>query len=314
MVTALIYCAVIYIIGLLSARLMRVDGLTLAQILGSGTFLDNPDAVVRWYISVRPGVLAYIIDLLLNFMTWLLYAGFVVFVLRMIRQQRNSLWNLMDGFQNFLKIIGLNILTGIFVALWSLLFVIPGIIAAYRYRQALYLLLDHPEMGVLECIRESKRLMRGHKAELFILDLSFIGWALLSIIPFVSVYTLPYTESTYALYYSMLREQDAGPRPRPRSRPRSLVQQLKRRKKTPAVRRVLFLSGLRPGSGGGLHEADQDGRAHGAVGAAGGVEGGVGHAVHELGVGAVIHSGGGPGGDGLGVGVGELGSVTSAAP
>ena len=137
-VTALIYCAVMYIISLLSARLMRVDGLTLAQILGSGTFLDNPDAVVRWYISVRPGVLAYIIDLLLNFMTWLLYAGFVVFVLRMIRQQRNSLWNLMDGFQNFLKIIGLNILTGIFVALWSLLFVIPGIIAAYRYRQALY--------------------------------------------------------------------------------------------------------------------------------------------------------------------------------
>lgn len=202
-----------YIISLLSARLMRVDGLTLAQILGSGTFLDNPDAVVRWYISVRPGVLAYIIDLLLNFMTWLLYAGFVVFVLRMIRQQRNSLWNLMDGFQNFLKIIGLNILTGIFVALWSLLFVIPGIIAAYRYRQALYLLLDHPEMGVLECIRESKRLMRGHKAELFILDLSFIGWALLSIIPFVSVYTLPYTESTYALYYSMLREQDAVPGP-----------------------------------------------------------------------------------------------------
>lgn len=209
-ITALIYCAVMYIISLLSARLMRVDGLTLAQLLGSGTFLENPDVAVRWYISVRPGIFAYVIDLLLNFMTWLLYAGFVVFVLRMIRQQQNSLWNLMDGFQNFLKIICLNILTGIFTALWSLLFIIPGIIAAYRYRQALYLLLDHPEMGIMECIRESKRLMVGHKAELFILDLSFIGWALLSIIPFVSVYTLPYTESTYALYYSMLREQDAA--------------------------------------------------------------------------------------------------------
>ncbi len=209
-ITALIYCAVMYIISLLSARLMRVDGLTLAQLLGSGTFLENPDVAVRWYISVRPGIFAYVIDLLLNFMTWLLYAGFVVFVLRMIRQQQNSLWNLMDSFQNFLKIIGLNILTGIFTALWSLLFIIPGIIAAYRYRQALYLLLDHPEMGIMECIRESKRLMVGHKAELFILDLSFIGWALLSIIPFVSVYTLPYTESTYALYYSMLREQDAA--------------------------------------------------------------------------------------------------------
>lgn len=212
-VTALIYCAVVYIIGLLSARLMRVDGFTLAQLINSGYAMENPDAVVRWYITARPGIFAYVIDLLLNFMTWLLYAGFVVFVLRMIRQQQNSLWNLMDGFQNFLKIIGLNIVTSIFIALWSLLFVIPGIVAAYRYRQALYLLLDHPEMGILECIRESKRLMRGHKAELFILDLSFIGWALLSIIPFVSVYTLPYTESTYALYYSMLREQDAAPGP-----------------------------------------------------------------------------------------------------
>lgn len=214
-ITALIYCAVIYVISLLSARIMRVDGLTLAQLMSSGYALENPEAVVDWYISVRPGVFAYVIDILLNFMSYLLYAGFVIFVLRMIRQEQNSLWNLMDGFQNFLKIIGLNIVTSIFVALWSLLFVIPGIIAAYRYRQALYLLLDHPEMGIFECIRESKRLMRGHKAELFILDLSFIGWSLLSIIPFVSVYTLPYTESTYALYYSMLREQDAAPGPDP---------------------------------------------------------------------------------------------------
>ena len=212
-ITALIYCAVIYVISLLSARLMRVDGLTLAQLLNSGYAVENPEVLVQWYISVRPGVFAYVIDVLLNFMSYLLYAGFVIFVLRMIRQQQNSLWNLMDGFQSFLKIIGLNIITGILTFLWSLLFIIPGIIAAYRYRQALYLLLDHPEMGVLECIRESKRLMRGHKAELFILDLSFIGWALLSIIPFVSVYTLPYTESTYALYYSMLREQDAAPGP-----------------------------------------------------------------------------------------------------
>lgn len=212
-ITALIYCAVIYVISLLSARLMRVDGLTLAQLLSSGYATENPEVLVQWYISVRPGVFAYVIDVLLNFMSYLLYAGFVIFVLRMIRQQPNSLWNLMDGFQSFLKIIGLNIITGIFTFLWSLLFIIPGIVAAYRYRQALYLLLDHPEMGIFECIRESKRLMRGHKAELFILDLSFIGWALLSIIPFVSVYTLPYTESTYALYYSMLREQDAAPGP-----------------------------------------------------------------------------------------------------
>lgn len=94
--------------------------------------------------------------------------------------------------------------------LWGLLFVIPGIVASYRYRQALYLLLDHPEMGIMECISESKRMMRGHKAELFILDLSFLGWSLLTIIPFVSVYVLPYMQSTYAIYYMHLRELDGG--------------------------------------------------------------------------------------------------------
>ena len=202
-----------YIISLLSARLMRVDGLTLAQLLGSGTFLENPDVAVRWYISVRPGIFAYVIDLLLNFMIWLLYAGFVVFVLRMIRQQQNSLWNLMDGFQNFLKIIGLNILTGIFTALWSLLFIIPGIIAAYRYRQALYLLLDHPEKSAWQCLRESGALMRGHKWELFVLDLSFLGWMLLSaLFAPVSIWLDPYRAITNANYYNRLVGAQGGPR------------------------------------------------------------------------------------------------------
>ena len=208
-VTALIYCAVMYIISLLSARLMRVDGLTLAQILGSGTFLDNPDAVVRWYISVRPGVLAYIIDLLLNFMTWLLYADFVVFVLRMIRQQRNSLWNLMDGFQNFLKIIGLNILTGIFVALWSLLFVIPGIIAAYRYRFALYNLCENPELGVMDALNMSKQQTRGYKLDLFVLDVTFLGWSLLCVLTagILSIWITPYIQQTDLGYFEAIKAE-----------------------------------------------------------------------------------------------------------
>ncbi len=212
-IMALVYSVIAYVMGLLSARLLNVDVVSVVKHLGADVVMENPEVFVRYYIGRAPGTFAYFIELLLRIMGMLLYAGQVVFILNMVRGLQNSLWNLMDGFQSFLRIIGLRILMAIFVFLWSLLFVIPGIVAAYRYRLALYLLLDHPEMGVMECIRESKRLMRGHKAELFILDLSFIGWALLSIIPFVSVYTLPYTESTYALYYSMLREQDAAPGP-----------------------------------------------------------------------------------------------------
>ena len=205
-ITALIYCAVVYVIGLLSAKLMRVDALAYLQVLSE----SSPEYAVRFYISNAPGAFAYVIDLLLRCMMLLLNAGFIIFILKMVRRQENSLWNLMDGFQHFLKIIGLWIMMAVYVFLWSLLLVIPGIIAAYRYRQALYLLLDHPEMGIMECISESKRMMRGHKAELFILDLSFLGWSLLTIIPFVSVYVLPYMESTYAIYYMHLRELDGG--------------------------------------------------------------------------------------------------------
>ena len=206
-IMALVYSVIAYVMGLLSARLLNVDVVSVVKHLGADVVMENPEIFINYYIGRAPGAFAYFIELLLRIMGMLLYAGQVVFILNMVRGLQNSLWNLMDGFQSFLRIIGLRILMAIFVFLWSLLFVIPGIVAAYRYRLALYLLLDHPEMGVTECIRESKRLMRGHKAELFILDLSFIGWALLSVIPFVSIYTIPYTEATYALYYCQLAAQ-----------------------------------------------------------------------------------------------------------
>ena len=78
----------------------------------------------------------------------------------------------------FGRALGLRLMTGILTALWSLLFVIPGIVAAYRYALAPYLMAEHPEMGVMEAISQSKALMRGNKWRLFCLQLSFIGWGM----------------------------------------------------------------------------------------------------------------------------------------
>ncbi len=85
-----------------------------------------------------------------------------------------------------------------------MLFIIPGIVASYKYRMAIYIQIDNPEYSASECIRISKEMMMGHKAELFVLELSFIGWALLTIIPFVSLYVLPYIETTTANFYNVL--------------------------------------------------------------------------------------------------------------
>ncbi len=130
--------------------------------------------------------------------------GFVIYALNVSRLRPAGVGTLFDGFSIFWRALLLRILMGIFIFLWSLLLIIPGIIAAYRYRMATYLLIDHPEMSPLECIRASKQMMAGHKGELFVLDLSFLGWALLCIIPFVAVWVAPYMEVTYANYYQAL--------------------------------------------------------------------------------------------------------------
>ena len=139
-------------------------------------------------------------------------AGFILFLLNTIRRTDACFGNLLDAFPLFFKLFMLSLLTGIFIFLWSLLLIFPGIIASYRYRQAIYILLDNPKKSALQCIRESKEMMKGHKGELFVMDLSFIGWSILSNIPYVGylaqIWTVPYINLSYALYYEKLSGRD----------------------------------------------------------------------------------------------------------
>ena len=201
-VTALVLVAVSYLLNYLS---MRVTGLyeLMPQIYAylAGAHFTEEELLQLYYRLNGPRLGGQLIDLLISAVQLMLNTGFMLFCLLAVRRAANALGNLLDSFGMFFRILGLSIVTGVFTFLWSLLLFVPGIIAAYSYRQAYYLLLEHPEMGIMECIRESKALMYGHKAELFVLDLSFLGWMLLTAIPFVSVYVLPYTETTYAAYY-----------------------------------------------------------------------------------------------------------------
>lgn len=90
--------------------------------------------------------------------------------------------------------------------LWTLLFIIPGIVAAYSYSMTYYIMIDNPQMGSSEAIGKSKEMMRGHKAELFFLDLSFIGWMILCILTLgIGYFWLgPYMESARASFYKKL--------------------------------------------------------------------------------------------------------------
>lgn len=118
-----------------------------------------------------------------------------------------------DGFTcNYWNCVKTCFLRDLFVGLWSLLFVIPGVIKSYEYRMVPYLLAEHPEMGSSEVLARSKEMMAGNKWETFVLDLSFIGWALLGAITMGIVYifwTSPYINTTEAALYHRLSGQDS---------------------------------------------------------------------------------------------------------
>lgn len=167
----------------------------------------NIQKLVDSYMSYLTNPVAVLLTLALMFISGILGIGLTVFSLN-TTNGTSSFSDILGGFSFILRLILYWILTSIFVFLWSLLFVIPGIIASYRYRMALYLIIEHPEMSVLECIRESSRMMKGHKAELFVMDLSFIGWYLLMGLPYVGyaaqIWVMPYYQITNALYYRYL--------------------------------------------------------------------------------------------------------------
>ncbi|MDL2300391.1 DUF975 family protein [Clostridiaceae bacterium OttesenSCG-928-D20] len=139
---------------------------------------------------------------------FLFAAGYQKYCLDVSRYIHAGLNTFFECFSFIFKIIALCFLIGIFVYLWTILLVIPGIIAAYRYRMAFFILLDNPHLSALDCINESKRMMDGRKMELFILDLSFIGWALLGAIPYIGwlfmFFVSPYMVITQANYYNAL--------------------------------------------------------------------------------------------------------------
>lgn len=166
------------------------------------------DFAMEYILQYAPPYSSYIIDVAIELAMSVVSVGFIIFLINTIRATQPCKGNLLDGFGMVGRIVLLGLLESIFIFLWSLLLVIPGIIASYRYRQAIYLIIDHPEMSVMECIRESKRMMDGRKGELFLLDLSFIGWRLLenlSVIGWaVQIWTVPYIGMTYALYYEYL--------------------------------------------------------------------------------------------------------------
>jgi uncharacterized membrane protein len=115
---------------------------------------------------------------------------------------------LIEGFKKSLvNSIVANILVGIFTFLWSLLFIIPGIIKYYAYSMTPFIIADEPDIDFMAAIKKSQELMRGHKFRLFKLQLSFIGWFLLGALAFGIglFFVYPYYQLAHANFYLDIR-------------------------------------------------------------------------------------------------------------
>jgi uncharacterized membrane protein len=132
--------------------------------------------------------------------------GYAVSLLKQYDGEETSVKDLFCQFHRFGDGFCLMLLEGLFVILWMLLFIIPGIVASYRYAMAPFIMAENEDMTASEAIKASKEMMDGHKAELFFLDLSFIGWNLLNLLTLGigSIALNPYMNAARAAFYRNL--------------------------------------------------------------------------------------------------------------
>ncbi len=139
-----------------------------------------------------------------------LMLGFTMVCLAVSRRQGASLSKLFEGFSRFGDSLVLFLLMDIFIFLWSLLLVIPGIIKMYSYSMSWFVLHDRPDLTGNEARKRSMYLMKGHKWRLFCLDFSFLGWYLLSALTLgiLAFWVTPYHMTARAEFYQELLAEE----------------------------------------------------------------------------------------------------------
>ena len=132
--------------------------------------------------------------------------GYTTLILLISRNQKPDFAILFSGFKRFGVSLAAYLLMSIFIILWFLLLIIPGIIACLRYSQTYYILSEDENIGPLEAITKSKEMMVGNKWKLFCLYCRFIGWFILCIITlgFAGLYVGPYLSQSCANFYNDL--------------------------------------------------------------------------------------------------------------
>ena len=168
----------------------------------------NYDMPSGTHVSVRMG-LPEVLALAHFIIGGVIQLGYAKFLLKEHDHADPEFNDLFSEFDRFGDGFAQNALRGIYIILWSLLLIIPGIVASYSYAMTPYIMAENPGMKANEAIARSKEMMDGHKGELFWLELTFIGWDLLAGLTLNIGYLWlnPYRNAAQAAFYRQLQAQ-----------------------------------------------------------------------------------------------------------
>ena len=135
--------------------------------------------------------------------------GLAIFSLALSRNQDAGLSQIFEGFNKFGTSLGAYLLMILFIFLWMLLLIIPGIIAAISYSQTFYIIAEDDSIGAMDAITISKKMMDGYKGKYFCLGLRFLGWALLCILTLGIgfLWLMPYMQVSFAKFYDDIKNR-----------------------------------------------------------------------------------------------------------
>lgn len=161
-------------------------------------------------LLIRIAAITASIGSLLSFASFIMggtiQLGYTKYLLKQHNKANFELKDLFSQFDRFGQGFAQRFLRGLYILLWSLLFIIPGIVKSYSYAMTPFIMAENPDMTASEAINASKQMMDGHKGELFILGLSFIGWQILCVftLGIGTLFLNPYMNAAYAAFYKDL--------------------------------------------------------------------------------------------------------------
>lgn len=160
----------------------------------------NPEIVVIWTKIAAVGSILALVQFIIG---GVVRQGYCRFLLDQQEGRELRVKTLFSQFDRFGDGFVLALLEGLYIFLWSLLFLYPGVIAMYRYAMAPFILLEHPDMRASDAIRASKEMMKGRKWKLCCLHISFVGWSILCIFTcgIGLLWLIPYVDSATAAFY-----------------------------------------------------------------------------------------------------------------